>query len=72
MKKTVLSKAKKITAAREEENIGLDAVSKISLILMGTVSAVIGIWAVICIVSVMARVGFPEFFKSWFQAVTGI
>ncbi|MFP3983088.1 MAG: hypothetical protein ACLFV2_05280 [Desulfurivibrionaceae bacterium] len=72
MKKTVLTKAKKQTAAREEEKIGLDAVSKASLIFMVTVSAVIGIWAVISFVSVMARVGPLEFFRSWFQAVTGM
>lgn len=72
MKKTDLSKSQKKETVRENEEAGLDTVSKVSLTFMGVVSAVIGIWAVVSFVSALTKAGPVEFFRSWFQAVTGM
>ncbi|MBU0673475.1 MAG: hypothetical protein KJ950_02380 [Proteobacteria bacterium] len=50
-----------------------DAVSRGSLITMGVVSGLVGIWAVACLFSAMASSGGPiALFKSWFTAIVGM
>ncbi|MBU0485777.1 MAG: hypothetical protein KKB30_14840 [Proteobacteria bacterium] len=52
---------------------GLDTVSTGSIVVMGVVSAVIGLWAVACFVGVMVSGGGPlELAQSWFSAITGM
>ena len=51
---------------------GIDTVSKGSMITMGVVSALVGIWAVACLVSAIAEGGPIELIKGWFTAVLGV
>ena len=75
MKDTALTKTKVNTRARELENTqaGLDAVSKGSIIVMGAVSALIGLWAVASFFGAMITGGGPlVVIEGWFRAVTGM
>lgn len=71
MKETTMVKTK-VRSASKEKGKTLDTVSTASLAFMGSISAIIGIWAVLCFVSVMFNVGPLEFFQGWFNAVTGM
>ncbi len=51
---------------------GVDSVSKSSMITMGIVSGLVGIWAVACLVSAMVDGGPIELIKSWFTAAFGM
>lgn len=51
---------------------GVDSLSKGSLISMGFVSAVIGIWAVACLVAAVVSSNGPlSLMQGWFSAFTG-
>ncbi|MBU0479966.1 MAG: hypothetical protein KKG47_02570 [Proteobacteria bacterium] len=51
---------------------GVDSVSRGSMITMGVVSSLVGIWAVACLVSAMVDGGPIELLKGWFSAVLGM
>ena len=51
---------------------GMDTVSKGSMVTMGVVSALVGIWAVACLASAMVEGGPVELIKGWFSAVLGM
>ena len=51
---------------------GVDSVSRGSMITMGVVSALVGIWAVACLVSAMVDGGPIELVRSWFTAASGM
>ncbi len=72
MKEKIYDTTRKKAAVGEEELSGLDAVSKASLAVMGGISGIIGIWAMVALVSAMVRVGPLDLFRSWLQAVTGM
>lgn len=50
-----------------------DSISRGSIITMGVASALVGIWAVACLISAMVGSGGPiALIKSWFSAVAGL
>lgn len=56
-----------------DERSGLDTISKGSLAVMGGISALIGIWAVACMVGAMISGGGPiNLMKGWISAITGM
>lgn len=53
--------------------VGLDSISKAGVAAMGGVSAVIGLWALACLVSALVgNGGLLALTRSWLQAVTGM
>ena len=50
----------------------VNTISKGSIALVGGASAVVGLWAVSCLVSAMVVVGPLGLATGWFSAVTGI
>ena len=60
------------TTADSSAQSGIDSVSRGSMITMGVVSALVGIWAVACLVSAMVDGGPIELIKGWFTAVLGM
>jgi hypothetical protein len=59
--------------ARENTRTGLDTVSTTTVAVMGTVSAVIGLWALATLVSAMVNSGgLLGLARGWFQAVSGM
>ena len=59
--------------SRETSKAAVDSVSRGSIVTMGVASALVGLWAVACLVSAMAGSGSPiELIRSWFGAVSGI
>lgn len=51
----------------------LDNASQVGIGIMGGISALIGLWAVACLVSAMiGSGGLLNLTRSWFQAVTGM
>lgn len=51
----------------------IDSVSRGSIVTMGVASALVGIWAIACLVSAMiGSTGPIELIKSWFSATMGI
>ena len=64
------------TAARVDSQTkaksGIDTLTKTSLISMGVVSAVIGLWAVACFMGALISSHGPlEIIQGWFAAFTG-
>jgi len=58
---------------KETAKVAVDSVSRGSIITMGVASALVGLWAVACLVSAMVGSGSPiELIKSWFSAVSGM
>jgi hypothetical protein len=58
---------------REATGTAIDSVSRGSIITMGVASALVGLWAVACLVSAMIGSGGPiALIKSWFGAVSGM
>ncbi len=58
---------------RETSNAAIDSVSRGSIITMGVASALVGLWAVACLVSAMIGGGSPlALIKSWFSAISGM
>ena len=58
---------------RETSRTALDSVSRGSIVTMGIASALVGLWAVACLVSAMIGSGSPiALLKSWFSAVSGM
>ncbi len=52
---------------------GIDSISRGSIITMGVASAVIGLWALACLVSAMVGSGGPiALIKGWFSAISGM
>jgi hypothetical protein len=69
MSSTIKSQAK----TRETSKAAVDTVSRGSIITMGVASALVGLWAVACLVSAMFGSGSPiELIKGWFGAVSGM
>lgn len=69
---TAISKARNKTKEIEKTQAGIDSVTRGSLIAMGVVSALIGLWAVACLVSAFASGGgLVEMTQGWFSALTG-
>ena len=61
------------TAVNESTQAGLDAVAKGSIMAMGGVSALIGLWAMASFVGAMITGGGPlAVVRGWFQAITGM
>ena len=61
------------TKTEETSKAAIDSVSRGSIITMGVASALVGLWAVACLVSAMAGSGGPiSLIKSWFSAVSGM
>ena len=60
------------TATDSSAQTGIDSVSRGSMVTMGVVSALVGIWAVACLVSAMVDGGPIELIKGWFTAVLGM
>ena len=71
MKNYSASQTKQIEETREQSVAGIDSISKGIVISMGGVSAVIGIWAVSCLISAASVAGPLGLVKSFFSAVTG-
>lgn len=59
------------TATVATTQVGIDTVTKASITLMGATSALIGLWAVGCIISAMISVGPVSLIKAWITAVSG-
>lgn len=58
---------------QESSKVAVDSVSRGSIITMGVASALVGLWAIACLVTAMIGSGSPiELIKSWFSAVSGI
>lgn len=58
--------------AQPKVKIGVDTLSKTSLIAMGVVSAVIGLWAIACFLGALVSSNGPlEMVQGWFAAFTG-
>jgi hypothetical protein len=73
MAEKTLNKSKTRVTERESAQTGLDAITKTSIIAMGSISALIGLWALASIVSAMVSDGGPlALVKGWFGAVTGL
>ncbi|NTV13680.1 MAG: hypothetical protein HGA96_07105 [Desulfobulbaceae bacterium] len=50
----------------------IDSVSRGSIVTMGVASALVGLWAVACLVSAMVgSMGPIELIKNWFSAIIG-
>ncbi|OGR00659.1 MAG: hypothetical protein A2511_05300 [Deltaproteobacteria bacterium RIFOXYD12_FULL_50_9] len=49
--------------------VGIDTVTKASITIMGATSALIGLWAVGCMISAMISVGPISLVKAWFTAL---
>ncbi|MBU0730176.1 MAG: hypothetical protein KKE17_12065 [Proteobacteria bacterium] len=61
------------TKTTDSAKSGIDAVSKGSIILMGAVSAIIGLWAVACFVGAMMSSSSPTgVFGGWFSSIIGM
>ena len=59
--------------SQESSKVAVDSVSRGSIVTMGVASALVGLWAVACLVSAMIGSGGPiALIKSWFSAVSGI
>lgn len=68
-----ISKVRQDIRVEETSQTRLDAVSKATIAAMGAVSAIIGLWAMACLVSAMiGSGGLLALTKSWFQAVSGM
>lgn len=73
MKDRTMTTARKRTRAKESSQVGLDTLSKGSLVVMGGISALIGLWAAISFVSALIGGGGPlALVRSWFEAVIGM
>ncbi len=77
--KNEIAAAKIKTRQREREQSldsarsGIDGVSKGSIIIMGAVSAVIGLWAIACFVGAALSSNSPlAMFGGWFRAIMGM
>jgi hypothetical protein len=67
------SKIRQQTGAGAGSRTSLDTVTKTAITTMGTLSAVIGLWAAASLVGAMFSAGGPlGLIRSWFQAVTGM
>lgn len=67
------TKMKTRTTTNETTQSSIDSVSRGSIITMGVASALVGIWAVACLVSAMIGDGGPiTLIKNWFSAVSGM
>ena len=68
----IKTKANVNTTTDSSAQTGIDSVSRGSMVTMGVVSALVGIWAVACLVSAMVDGGPVELIKGWFTAVIGM
>lgn len=67
-----IAKTRKHTGTRDYAGAHEEA-TRNTLAAMSAAPALIGLWAVACVVGALFSVGGPlELVKSWFQAVTGI
>jgi hypothetical protein len=58
---------------REASSTAIDSVSRGSIVTMGVASALVGLWAVACLVSAMIGSGGPiALIKNWFSAISGM
>ena len=64
--------AKTKTATIATAQVGVDTVTKASITIMGATSALIGLWAVGCIISAMISAGPIGLIMGWLSAVTGM
>ncbi|MBU0479901.1 MAG: hypothetical protein KKG47_02245 [Proteobacteria bacterium] len=61
------------TTTQAQANVNtLDAASRITVTLMGSASALIGLWAVACFAAALIGNGPLGLIKAYFSAVTGI
>ena len=73
MKERSMTREKPRTRLDENSQVGLDTLSKGSLVAMGGISALIGVWAVISFVSAFIGSGGPlVLVRSWLEAVIGM
>ncbi len=66
-----LAKTKNKTKEIESTQAGIDSVSKSSLIAMGVISALVGLWALACLISAISGGGLMEMTQGLFTALTG-
>ncbi|MBU0483217.1 MAG: hypothetical protein KKB30_01720 [Proteobacteria bacterium] len=72
MTATTRSRTKVNVGQAVNTQTGLDTVSKGSVVVMGLVSATIGLWATACFIGAMITGGGPlQLAQSWFSAITG-
>ncbi len=73
MAKTMMTKTREQAKERSDGFAGIDETTKLSISVMGGISALVGIWAAACLITAMMGVGGPlELVQSWFSAVTGV
>ena len=73
MTEKTLTKTRTKAGDKATSQTGLDAITRSSIIAMGGISAVIGLWALASLVSAMVSAGGPlGLLKGWFGAVTGL
>ena len=73
MKKMILTKTRQQTKTAENASAGIDSISKSSIAIMGSISALIGVWAVVSLVSAMVASGGPlGMVSNWFRAIGGM
>ena len=73
MNETTLTGTKTRTGARETSQAGIDAITKTSIVAMGGISGLIGLWALASIVGAMVTAGGPlALITGWIGAVTGL
>jgi hypothetical protein len=67
------TKTRQQARSGEQTRTGLDAVSIGGIAVMGSISALIGLWALACLVSAMiGSGGLLALTRGWFQAVSGM
>ena len=67
------SMIKSRTQSKASSQSAVDSLSRGSIITMGIVSSLVGVWALACLASAMFGSGGPvALIKSWFSAVAGM
>jgi len=73
MKTSILTKNNENIRGGEHAQAGIDTLTHGSTIVMGGVSALIGIWAVSCFIGGLISAGGPaQLAYSWFMAANGL
>jgi hypothetical protein len=73
MKASTLIKKVEKTRSSDHVHAGLDTLAQNSTLVMGGVSALIGIWAVSCFIGGLVSAGGPlKLAYSWFMAANGL
>ena len=60
------------TQVKDTSKSSIDSVSRASLIAMGGVSALVGIWAIVAFASALFQTGPVEMFKGFITAMIGV